>query len=157
MAQELFEFIENLFIKKVAVNSKNDFREQYMTIKFLSLYPGTFIVADEANRLMTKIPPWATNIYLFVNTPHKRPPKMVYPKKGECAEKTYPKEILGKLANKYCCTEENAVQILKILDRQDPSLLEVFGIELERKADKENNDKNKNRRLPKQRSKTRQN
>jgi hypothetical protein len=156
MAQDLFEFIENLFIKKTIVTSKNDFREQYMAVKFLSLSPVTFIVADEANRLMAKIPPWATNMYLFVNAPHRRPPKMAYPKKGDPTEKTYPKEVLEKVANKYCCTIDNATQILKILNKQDPTLLEAFGVELtEEKADKENDGKNKNRRLPKQRGKAR--
>ena len=98
-----------------------------MTIKFLSLYPGTFIVAAKANLLSAKIPYWATNMFLFHSIAKQRPPRLAYPKKTE-KEKTWPKEALQKVSQRYCCSSEHAVQILTIMEKQNPNILEALGV-----------------------------
>jgi hypothetical protein len=121
-----------------------------MAIKFLSLYPGAFVVADEANRLMAKIPPWATNMYLFYSIDKQRPPRIAYPKK-ETPKKSFPKEMLSKIMGKFCCTEEEAFQTLCILEKINPLLLEALGIDTKTKAKMKggNNSGKKNRRISK--------
>ena len=122
MGENLFDFIENLFVKREPVNSQTVFKEQYMTIKFLSLYPGTFFIAEEANRLMTGIPGWGVNCFLFANIQKGKPPRFEYPKKQQ--QKTLDKKVISKLCEHFCCGEQNAIEIASILEREDPSALE---------------------------------
>lgn len=139
MQQDLFSFIDNLFRKKLTVDSKDQFREQFMTIKFLSLYPGTSAVANEANRLSAKIPAWATNMFLFHTIKKQKPPHFQYPKGAE-KEKKWPPEAIQKICSKFCCSTEHAVQILNILETKDKKILESLGIaqEGEKKRGKKN-------------------
>jgi hypothetical protein len=149
MVIELFEFIENLFTKRQPVDSKTVFKEQYMVTKFLSLYPGTFTVAGLANRLSCKIPGWATNMFLFHTIKKQRAPHFQYPKGAE-KEKKYPPEALQKICGKFCCSTEHAIQIIKILEKKDPQILESLGISPE--GEKKSASK-KNRKLPQPRGK----
>lgn len=127
MQFDLFQFIDNLFQKKELINSKVPYKETFMTIKFLSLYPGTFITAVEANRLSAKIPYWATNMFLFNNVEKQRAPRFSYPKK-EVKGKAWPAEAVQKITRRYCCSTEHAAQILSIMERNNPNVLESLGI-----------------------------
>lgn len=127
MPTELFPFLENLFTKREPITSKTQFKETFMAIKFLSLYPGSFSLAVKANCLMMKLPDWAINSFLFQLTPKQRPPRLHYPKGAE-KQKTWPKEALHKIIQKYCCSEDHAVQILNILSLKDDKILETIGI-----------------------------
>jgi len=149
MATELFPFLENLFRKSQVIDSKYDFKETYMAIKFLSLYPGTSDLANEANRLSCKLPGWAVNMFLFFSIPKQKPPHFQYPKKEE-SQKKWPKEAILKIAQKYCCSTEHAIQYLNILEKKDPGILESLGIPPE--GEKKNG--GKDRKLPKQKRKT---
>lgn len=127
MQFDLFQFIDNLFQKKELIDSKVPYKETYMTIKFLSLYPGTFMTAAEANLLSAKIPYWATNMFLFNTVAKQRAPRMAYPKK-ENKGKVWPTEAIQKVTRRYCCSTEHATQILSIMERRNPNVLESLGI-----------------------------
>jgi hypothetical protein len=145
MPLDLFGFIENLFSKKQFIDSREPYKETYMAIKFLSLYPGTFIIAAVANRLSSKIPAWATNVFLFNTIKKQRPPHFQYPKAEEKEKQKWPKEAIQKICNKFCCSEEHAIQILQILSMKDHQILESLGIGPE--GEKKSGNK-KNRRVP---------
>jgi len=127
MPIDLFQFINNLFNKKEPVDSRTDFKDTYMTIRFLSLYPKTFHLAKKANILSAKIPYWATNCFLFNTIKQQDPPWIKYPKGAE-KDKKWPKEAIIKICQKFCCSEEHAVQILNILSLKDSTVLESLGI-----------------------------
>jgi hypothetical protein len=128
MALDLFSFIENLFNKKTYIDSTNPFKESYMTIKFLSLYPGTFTLATQANRLSMKMPYWATNAFLFHSIKKQRAVKISYPKGAETKEKKWPPEAIEKISRQCCCSVEYSIQMLRILESQNPLILESLGI-----------------------------
>ena len=141
-ATELFPFLENLFNKRKFIDSKESFKEQYMAIKFLSLYPGTFSLAAEANRLSSKVPGWAVNALLFHSIKKQRPPRFQYPK-GEEKTKTWPKEAVQKIARHLCCSEAHAIQTINIISQQNVNILESLGLSAE--GEKKRAAKNKNR------------
>lgn len=124
---ELFEFIENLFTKAQIVDSSVPFKETYMAVKFLSLYPGTFDISIEANRLLTKCPNWVVNVFLFHSIKKQKTPRFHYPKK-EDTQKKWPKEAIQKISRKFCCSEFHSVQILNILSLKHDKILEDLGI-----------------------------
>lgn len=127
MPVDLFQFINNLFSKKETVTSRTEFKETYMTIRFLSLYPKTFFLAKKANELSSKIPNWATNLFLFHTIKKQDPPWIKYPKGAE-SQKQWPKEAIDKIMKKLCCSQEHAIQTLNILSSKDSDLLESLGI-----------------------------
>ena len=129
MQLDLFQFINNLFDKKVNIDSRNPFKETYMTIKFLSLYPGTFTIANLANRLSRKIPIWATNCFLFYTVPKQKPPRIHYPKGEEKENDSLPPEATNKICQRFCCSAEHAKQILKILKKDSPDILLSLGVD----------------------------
>ena len=147
MAEDLFEFLNNLFSKGTKVDSNTNFKDQYMAVKFLSLYPGAFLVAEEANRLMGKMPGSATNLFLFHSIGKQRPPRITYPKK-DVEEKRFPKEMIHKMASRLCCSEQEAIQTLQILEKIDPLLLEDLGVDMKSKLKGKTKDV-KHKRLPK--------
>jgi hypothetical protein len=126
-ADQLFDFLENLFKKKVPVTPNTPFKDQYMAVKFLSLYPGTFMEAVEANRFSTKIPGWATNCFLYATVRKQRAPRFHYPKNEDKA-KQWPKEAIKKVSGKFCCSDFHASQILDIMEKQNPKVLDVLGV-----------------------------
>lgn len=130
MATELFEAIENFFTKREPVTVISDFKDIYMAVKFLSLHPASFFEAAEANRLSTKIPNWATSCYLFHTIPKGRQPRINYPKKD--SEKLWPKELIEAVCNHFHCKEHHANQIIGILNKQDPSIIESLGVEVKK-------------------------
>lgn len=130
MTTELFPFIENAFTKGELITSKTDFKEIYMAIKFLSLHPGSFFAAEEANRLSTKLPNWATACYLFYSTPKARAPKITYPKSAK--DKQWPKELLEVIMKNFYCPEHHAIQIASILNKKDPSIIASMGVEVKK-------------------------
>jgi hypothetical protein len=129
MSTDLFEFIENCFTKDEPVLPDTGFKDIYMAIKFLSLYPGTFIIAQEANRFATKIPNWAVACYLYHSIPKGRPPKFAYPK---APEREWPKEILSAVIKNFNCSPDHAGQIIAILNKKDPAIIESMGVEVKK-------------------------
>lgn len=124
MQRDLFSFIENLFTKEEAVTTKTEFKESFMVIKFLSLYPATFIVAAEANKLLAKLPNWAVACYLFGCIEKDRKPKFIYPK---AENKSQFKEIVIKeIAQKFCCSKNHAEQIANILQKEKPEMIKMI-------------------------------
>jgi len=130
MATELFEAIENFFTKRDPVTTATDFKEIYMAIKFLSLHPSSFSAAVEANRLSTKIPNWATNCFLFYSIPKGKQPRIAYPKSEK--ENIWPKELIDKVCENFQCAPHHACQIIEILNKIDPLIIESMGVEVKK-------------------------
>ncbi len=119
---ELFDFVKNLFTKDKAVRS-NEHQPPPHTLfvvnRFLGYNASSFFAADEASRLMAKVPDWATACVLYHRVPlKKRAPYIDYLKKEK---ETYPKEkeaAITKLGEIYCCRPAHAEQILALLEAQ---------------------------------------
>ena len=125
---ELFPFLNNLYDKKIPIRDV-EFKEHFMAIKFLSLYPGTFTLAMIANQLCGKIPGDMLSAFLFHSIPKQRAPKFAYPKGAE-KEKVWPEEAIRKVSNQFCCSAEHAIQTLNILEvQQSENILETLGID----------------------------
>lgn len=130
---QLFEFIDNLFTKQKPITSEDDFRETYMALKFLSLYPGTFATAVKANQLAAEIPSWAINLFLFHTIEKQKAHRFEYPKKN--TKEIWPKSAIQKVAQQNCCSPLHAEQILSIMAKQKGFSLEIIGIETKRAKD----------------------
>ena len=123
---DLFEVINNMFTKEESVNSTTEFKESYMTNRFLSMLPDTFLVAVEANRLSRNLPQWATGAYIFNSIPkHKRAPRMNYIRRPlQYAHQ----EALKKIGQFFCCDINKAFQIKKILEVNEIDTHKMFGL-----------------------------
>ena len=141
MAKTLFEHIENFFTKGEPFTVETDFKEAFMSIKFLSLHPASFSAAEEANRLATKIPQWAVGCYLFNTVPKGRTPHLTIPKNEK--ESRWPKELIEAVCNFFYCSPHHAIQTIEILNQIDPKLITRFGVEVKQSG-------NGNRKVSKQ-------
>lgn len=121
MQRDLFSFIENLFTKQEIVDTRTEFKEIFMVVKFLSLYPATFMTAAEVNRLSTKIPSWASACHLYSSIEENRKPKFNYPKSENKSK--YSDVVIKTIAQKFCCSKIHAEQIACILDKEKPEII----------------------------------
>lgn len=124
MQRDLFSFIENLFTKQEMVTTETKFKDVFMAIKFLSLYPATFAAATEANRLSTKIPNWAVSCFLFGYIEKDRKPKFIYPKAENKSK--FQEIVVKEIAAKFCCSKVHAEQIALILQKENPTLIKMI-------------------------------
>lgn len=133
MQKDLFQFLSNTFEKReVETPTTCDKGEFYMVVKYLSLYPDTFFVSDDANRLMAKIPPWATGCFLYHSVDKQNPaPFIKYPKKDKKESKEDKKqtELLKKVSAYFCCSLVHAEQIITILEKKHNNVYHLFGME----------------------------
>lgn len=143
MANDLFETIENIFTKHEPVTTETDFKDMYMAIKFLSLHPASFYAAEEANRLSTKLPNGAVLCYLHGVVPKSRQPRFNYPKADK--ETGFAKELVEAVISNFYCSKHHAVQIINILNKIDPMIIESLGVEV-KKRDSDNRKVSKQKR-----------
>lgn len=128
MPEDIFPILNNFFTKEQSARNMPLRNNGYMIIKFLSLYPVTFNVADKANKLSTKIPEWAVNYFLFYSIPRQRVPRATYPK-STAKEKQWDKILMAKVMQVFNCGMDHAGQILNILSGIDKNIIETFGVE----------------------------
>ena len=130
---ELFDFLDNLFTKEIDVTSKeNQFGNYYIVVRFLSMHVETFWLAVDVNDLANKIPKWAVGCWLYQQVPKKkRAPRIYYIKKPDSKKDTSGSAVgktLYLLARHFCCSEQHAEQIMRLLGMQNINAAEYFGV-----------------------------
>ena len=134
---ELFSFINNLFEKQEPVLSDcNQFDNYYMVLRFLSMYPGTLLLANDVNQLSSRLPNWAIGCWVYAGIKKQRQaPRIGYVKgKSPLAEDKLRAEIQGKLRQFLNLSEQHAEQTFNLLTAQGIDVYGIFGKEDKKKA-----------------------
>jgi hypothetical protein len=123
---ELFEFINNAYLKKENITSKTGFKDVYMANRFLSMNPSSFLDSWEANNIIFKIPVWAGSCLLYhAIKRRKKAPRNDYIK----AEKVnLDKSLVDIISNYLCCSNKHAKETLVLLNKIGVDVRVMFGI-----------------------------
>lgn len=126
--RELFDFLDNLFMKFERVNFTTIVPELFVVGKFLASHPKGFPLARLCSFWMGKVPAWVVACMLFHVAPKLRAaPRMYYAK--DKIVKDGDGELVGAIARALNYSDAGARQILSLLGRQGVSVKEIFGRE----------------------------
>ena len=119
MANDLFDQLNDVWKQSGNITTKTKPSSVYMTNRFLSLDPDSFLAASDCNRIHG-LPEWAALPFLKYATPKGNAPRNTYPKKLTEGKKLTDKK---KLALKRICTKFNVsdfhgMQIYQLLEAQ---------------------------------------
>ena len=118
MANNLFDHLNNLYIKREPVNLL--FKDHFIINRFLALHPLAFWAAADANNLAGKVPVWTINHIHWYGVP--RLPKAPFKKYIKAAEKAKlsdkRKAAIKRIEYIFGCSTYHAEQTLTLLEKQ---------------------------------------
>jgi len=126
---DLFSFIENAFTKSKTVksfeNQLNDSESYFMSNRWLSMSPFSFIGSYKASRFSSGLPRWALGCIIFHSIKKNKFPKITYIKKDK---EIKDKELLEKISQFFNCSEYHAGQIYEIYEAGQINIRGAFGL-----------------------------
>lgn len=133
----MFNFINNLFEKRQPVLSgTGQFNGYYMVLRFLSMYPGTLLLANDVNYLSSRLPNWAIGCWLYAGVKkHRYAPRIGYVKGEKSADEDKLRaEVKGKLRQFLNISDQHAEQTFNLLTAQGIDVYGIFGQENRKKV-----------------------
>ena len=129
---DIFNFIENTFLKRQPVKSKerqlDDTESYYMACRWLSMAPLGLSTAWSASRL-SMIPRWGLGCLIYHRIKkQKSSPPLNYIKKTKESKTASKEEIMKKIMIHYHCSRTHAEQILKIYEVNNKNIYNCFGV-----------------------------
>lgn len=112
-------------VKALYTGNKIDLQSPYMVNRILSFLPDTFIISQEVNNYLSKLPAWAVQaIYKACIKPHHSTPYIPYQKVMRY------KDVLltEKIATHLCCSSTHARQTIELLRLQGYKPESFFGL-----------------------------
>lgn len=122
----MFDELKNIFEKSERPEMLSS---TYMINRFLSMYPDTFLVAENLNRLSSRLPGWAAASYLFLSVKKEKPApfiKYVGKKKG----KDIDEKLRSEIVRVFNCSDNHADEIIELLRKKKVNLKAIFGMRI---------------------------
>lgn len=117
---ELWKYLNNLYEKNIPITTESAFKDYFIVIRFLSLYPPAFYAAVQANRLSGKnVPSWMIGVLLYNLVPKEiKAPWRKYIKADIEKLSDKRKKAIRKVGQLFNCSDYHAQQTLWLLEKQ---------------------------------------